>query len=278
MHADSPVGYLLSLLDLDQLDDDTFRGATGEGGYRLFGGQVAAQALRAAQRTVAVDHRVNSLHAYFLRPGRYGPPTEFAVDRIRDGSSFTTRRVVARQEGEAILSLDASFHRAEPGDDYQPPSIVGAAAPPDTAPPPRFDPPGARPHRRPFVRREALLRSDPEPALAVWVRAADQLPDDDAVHACIVTYFTDMGPIGAVRRRLGWSFTMGMAASLDHCLWFHRPVRADQWLLYRLEALAAAGARGAARGDVWTEDGTLVASVVQEGLIRPPRDRNRPRG
>jgi acyl-CoA thioesterase-2 len=128
------------------------------------------------------------------------------------------------------------------------------------------------------VRREALLRTDPEPALAVWVRAAGALPDDEAVHACIVTYLTDMGPIGAVRRRLGWSFTMGMAASLDHCIWFHRPVRADQWMLYRLETLAAAGARGAARGDVWTEDGTLVVSVVQEGLIRPPRDRNRIRG
>jgi acyl-CoA thioesterase-2 len=286
MDPAEPVRYLLSILDLDPVERDRFRGQNGEGGARLFGGLVAAQALRAAQLTVEAEHRVNSLHAYFLRPGRYGIPITYSVDRIRDGSSFSTRRVVALQHDEgtdaephAIFNLEASFHRDEPGDEIERPSPVTLAAPPTAAGPARFDNRGG-PQRRPFEMRDADLRTDPAPARALWVRAAEPLPDDPALHACVITFLSDMGPVMAVRmtlagrsRRGGWPFGMGMTASLDHCLWFHRPVRADQWLLYRLEAVAAAGARGVAQGELWTEDGHLAVSVMQEALVRPPRPR-----
>jgi acyl-CoA thioesterase-2 len=266
--------YLLDLMDLERIDRDIFRGLNGgEGGGRLFGGQVAAQALRAAGGTVEADHHANSLHAYFLRPGRYGVPITFVVDRLRDGSSFTTRRVVAQQNGEAILGLDASFHQREPGDEYQPSSIVALADPPgDQPPPPPGGPPGPRPHRGSFEMRQTTVTTTPEPDRAVWVRATEHLPDEPDLHACIVTFLSDMGPVGAVRRQLGgWTPGRGMTASLDHCVWFHRPARADAWLLYRLDAVAAAGARGVAKGELWTEDGHLAATIMQEALVRPPK-------
>jgi acyl-CoA thioesterase-2 len=279
-----PVRYLLSILDLRPDGDDRFIGTNGEGGTRLFGGLVAAQALRAAQLTVPSGDPVNSLHSYFLRPGRYGTPVTFTVDRIRDGSSFATRRVVAIQEGEAIFNLEASFHRHEAGDEYQVSSLVDVAAPPTTAPPVRFEGPRGGAHRRPFELRDPDLPAEAAPARAVWIRAAHQLPDDPAVHACVLTFLSDMGPVMAVRRRLArpglgmggfgmGGFGMGMTASLDHCLWFHRAARADEWLLYQLDAVAAAGARGVARGEVWTQDGHLAVSVMQEALVRPPRRR-----
>jgi acyl-CoA thioesterase-2 len=275
MDPHEPVRYLLSTLDLADDGPDRFVGENGEGGGpRLFGGLVAAQALRAAQRTVTADHAVNSLHAYFLRPGRTGTPVTYAVDRIRDGSSFTTRRVVALQGKEAIFNLESSFHRAEEGDEYQLPSLVDLASPPGDAPPVRFEGQRGGAHRRPFELRDADLRTEPEPARAVWIRAAAPLPDDPAMHACVVTFLSDMGPVMAVRRRLGsFPFGMGMTASLDHCVWFHRPVRADGWLLYRLDAVAAHGARGVAQGEMWTQDGLLAVSVMQEGLVRRPRER-----
>jgi acyl-CoA thioesterase-2 len=271
--AAGSTDYLLEVLDLEPIDRDIFRGRNrGEGGGRLFGGQVAAQALRAAGATVEADHHANSLHAYFLRPGRYGIPITYVVDRIRDGSSFTTRRVVALQQGEAILNLDASYHRREPGDAFQGRSLVDLADPPADARP--RSGPMDRPHRRSFEMRDAVVRVDPPPARAVWVRASAPLPDDPDLHACVITYLSDMGPVFAVRHQLGGEGPRrGMSASLDHCVWLHRPARADDWLLYRLDAVTGAGARGVARGEVWTHDGQQVATIMQEALVRPPRGR-----
>jgi acyl-CoA thioesterase II len=261
---------VVGLLGLQQVDHDTYRASTtavGPGrfaGARLFGGQIASQALRAAANTVEVDHAVNSLHAYFLRPGRYGLPVDYVVDRIRDGSSFTTRRVVALQEGTAILNLDASFHRDEPGAEHQPPSPVGLVDPPDLAEPPE-NPPWMR--GRPVETRwVSSLEGGPR---TVWVRVPTRLPDDPTVHACLITFLSDMGPVGVVGGSIDAPRERRMMASLDHCMWFHHPARADEWLLYQLEAVATARARGVARGSIWTRDGRLVVSLAQEVLARP---------
>lgn len=260
----APVAHLLRLLDLERIDRDIFRGPNpGEGSGRLFGGQVAAQALRAAAATVEVDHHVNSLHAYFLRPGRYGTPVTCVVDRIRDGSSFTTRRVVAMQHGEAILNLDASFHREETGFDGQTPSPVGDVPPADDLP---FDDSRMGAHRR-----AVDMRQVPDQPGVRWVRTNGALPDDPVVHACAIAYFSDFGPVRTARRLTGAGDGELMAASLDHSVWFHRRVRADDWLLYRLESLLVADARGISRGEIWTADGLLAASVAQEVLLRPRR-------
>jgi acyl-CoA thioesterase II len=268
---------VVGLLDLEQIDRDTYRAATtsiGPGrfaGARLFGGQIASQALAAAAKTVEVDHAVNSLHAYFLRPGRYGVPVDYVVDRIRDGSSFTTRRVVALQEGTAILNLDASFHRGEPGAEHQPPSPVGLVDPPELGEPPE-NPPWMR--GRPIETRWV-----PSPGGAprtVWVRVPTRLPDDPTVHACLVTFLSDMGPAGVVGGSIDQPRERRMMASLDHCMWFHHPARADEWLLYELEAVATARARGVARGSIWTRDGRLVVSLVQEVLAREVDPARRP--
>lgn len=256
------------LLDLEQIERDVFRGPNpGAEGGRLFGGQVASQALRAAQLTVEVDHAVHSVHSFFLRPGTYGVPILLRVDRIRDGKSFSTRRVVAWQRGEAIFNLDASFHRSEDGPVFALPSPADTPLPADL---PRADRWG--PHHDPIDSREIDL--GPVPARRVWFRAVNQLPNDPALHACVITYATDMGPMGAVRRAYA-SVTGGevgfgnlMGASLDHVLWFHRPVRADEWLLYDIEAVATSGSRGLARGTLHDAAGALVASVAQEVLLR----------
>ncbi|HEX7167050.1 MAG TPA: acyl-CoA thioesterase domain-containing protein [Acidimicrobiales bacterium] len=263
---------LVRLLDLEQVDRDIFRGANrrDDAPGRVFGGQVASQALRAAAATVDAAHRVNSLHAYFLRPGRHGSPIVYTVDRIRDGSSFTTRRVVAVQQGEPILNLDASFHKDEPGHEFQLPSPVADAPPPETLERNRHQ---HGPHQRPIDMRDVVPPVSPLATRAHWVRADGALPDDPVLHACVVTYFSDSGPVGAARRAIGgWERDGGprmMTASLDHCLWFHRPVRADEWLYYELEAVACTNARGLARGEMWTQDGTLAVTVTQESLLRP---------
>jgi acyl-CoA thioesterase-2 len=261
---------VVGLFGLEQVDDDTYRAPTtsiGPGrfaGARLFGGQIASQALRAAANSVEVDHAVNSLHAYFLRPGRYGVPVDYVVDRIRDGSSFTTRRVVALQEGTAILNLDASFHREEPGAEHQPPSPVGLVDPPELGEPPE-NPPWMR--GRPI---ETRWVESPEGApRTVWVRVPTRLPDDPTMHSCLITFLSDMGPAGVVGGSIDAPRERRMMASLDHCMWFHHPARADEWLLYQLEAVATARARGVARGSIWTRDGRLVVSLVQEVLARP---------
>lgn len=277
---------LLFLLDLERLDRDLFRGANPtEGRGRVFGGQVASQALRAAAYTVAADHHVNSLHAYFLRPGRPAVPVIYDVDRIRDGTSFTTRRVVAIQDGEAIFNLDASFHKREDGGEFQQGSRLGWVPEPDDVPRDLHH----GPHREAIDFREVEPPRAPSTRIQ-WVKADGDLPDDPVVHACVLVYASDSGPVGAARRPIrgeggerrgggpsgpaagqergnGWD--RFMSASLDHTMWFHRPVRADEWLLYDLEAVACSNARGLARGTFWTREGLLAISVCQEALIRP---------
>jgi acyl-CoA thioesterase II len=271
------VAGLISLLDLEPLEVNLFRGTnpnTWPGG-RLFGGLVAAQSLRAAIDTVDVPHYIHSFHGYFLRPGRQGTPIVFQVDRIRDGRSFTTRRVTGIQNGEAIFTMSASFHKdGEDGIDYQLPKASDA---PD---PDEIDPQNSMFGVRtsffmPFDLRE-IGPTAPEPdgtfrsTRRVWFRTAAALPDDPSIHACVITFMTDMAVVVAARPPTGgppWEGFMG--ASLDHAVWFHRPVRADDWLYYDLHALSDYNARGLARGVIYTRDGTLGVSVTQEALIRP---------
>ena len=266
------VDRLLFLLDLEPIERNLFRGANpGKGSGRVFGGQVASQALRAAIHTIDVDHHVHSLHSYFLRPGRFGQPILYSVDRIRDGKSFTTRRVTAIQQWEAIFALEASFQKAEEGPEYELPPPPGVPEPEDV---PVREHWGA--HSTPIESREIDLPDpddDNRSTRRIWFRAAGPLPDDDpGLHACVITYASDMGPVGAARRPHRDAYPEGlMAASLDHVLWFHRQVRADDWLLYDLAAVATAGARGLARGSIHTRDGRLAVSVSQESLLRPGR-------
>jgi acyl-CoA thioesterase-2 len=279
---------LLDLLDLEQIELDIFRGRSpSDHRQRVFGGQVAGQALVAAGRTVPSDRPVHSLHAYFIRPGDPAVPIIYTVDRVRDGRSFTTRRVTAIQHGKVIFTLSASFHHDEPGPEH--------SAPMPEAPPPESVPPtaerlaklfGVRAHES-FLNTPIDLRfAGPlshevflDPSLRtdrhlVWLRADGDLPDDPLVHVCLMTYASDLTLLDSVliRQGLSWADGHTTGASLDHAMWFHRPFRADRWLLYAQESPAAAGARGLARGEVFTQDGTLVVSVMQEGLIRTRRD------
>lgn len=273
---------LLDLLDLEQIELDIFRGRSPQDRVqRVFGGQVAGQALVAAGRTVPADRPVHSLHAYFIRPGDPTVPIIYQVDRVRDGRSFTTRRVSAIQHGKVIFTLSASFHRAEPGPAHQRPM-------PDVPPPESletyeerlakvFGQPAdsfARPVDLRFV-GPLTWEAGNDPALrvtrnTVWLRFDGDLPDDPLLHVCLMTYASDMTLLDTVLLAHGLSWTDGRTsgASLDHAMWFHRPFRADSWLLYAQETPVAAGARGLARGEVFTRDGELVVSVVQEGLIR----------
>ena len=277
---------LLDLLDLEPIEVNTFRGRSpDEKRQRVFGGQVAGQALIAAGRTVDPDRLVHSLHAYFLRPGDPNIPILYEVDRIRDGRSFTTRRVVAIQHGRAIFHLSASFQVAEDGlDHWAPmPAVPSAESLPDfkTRMEPFKDQMGDWYHRpRPIDTRYVSepWRSDTanerDPSQQVWMRADGQLPDDPLLHACVVAYASDMTLLDSTlmphRHELpqGDPFGPIMMASLDHAMWFHRPFRADAWLLYDQESPSASGARGLARGGIYRDDGVLAVSVVQEGLIR----------
>ena len=276
---------VVELLDLEQIELDIFRGRSPEGErrQRVFGGQVAGQALVAAGRTVPADRPVHSLHAYFIRPGDPAVPLIYLVDRVRDGRSFTTRRVSAVQHGKTIFTLSASFHLREPG--------VTHARPMPQVPSPDGLPTVAERLTRHFGAEAAeYSRSNPidirhigplsieaaaDPALRsahsmAWIRADGELPDDELLHVCLVTYASDMTLLDSVllANGLSWSDGRTAGASLDHAMWFHRPFRADQWLLYAQESPVAAGARGLARGELYTADGELVVSVVQEGLIR----------
>ncbi len=280
---------LVELLDLEEIDVNLFRGRSPkEERERVFGGQVAAQALVAAERTVPGDRRVHSLHSYFLRPGDVHAPIIYFVDRIRDGRSFTTRRVVATQHGEAIFNMSASFHKDEPGLEH------GVAMPeaPDPTTLPTFnermeamygpglpervtrprpidirwcDPPGWKPHKG-------------EPAQSkIWMRADGELPDDRNLHTAVLVYASDYTLTETVMRPHGvhWMQKGVMTASLDHCMWFHHPIHVDDWWLYVQDSPAAAGARGLARGTIFTRDGRLVCSVAQEVLLRTRETRSR---
>ncbi|GAA1780588.1 acyl-CoA thioesterase II [Actinomadura chokoriensis] len=276
---------LLDLLDLEQIENDIFRGRSPEERrQRVFGGQVAGQALVAAGRTVPANRPVHSLHAYFIRPGDPLVPIVYTVDRVRDGRSFTTRRVMAVQHGKAIFTLSASFQIAEDGPFHQAPMPEAPA--PETLPDglerltPIFGEVGAREFvtRRPFDIRHATpltWEAAKDPALAtpeskVWLKVDGELPDDPLLHVCLMTYASDMTLLDTVllNHGLAWGDKRTMGASLDHAMWFHRPFRADDWLLYYQDTPFAGGARGLARGQVFTRSGELVVSVMQEGLVR----------
>jgi len=276
---------VVELLDLERIELDIFRGRSPEGErrQRIFGGQVAGQALVAAGRTVPDDRPVHSLHAYFIRPGDPTVPLIYMVDRVRDGRSFTTRRVSAVQHGNTIFTLSASFHHPESG-------VLHSRLMPE-APPPESLPTSAermvqlfgeraREHasNNPFdIRHVGPLSFEAvgDPSLRVthsmaWLRADGELPDDELLHVCMMTYASDMTLLDSVllANGLSWADGKTVGASLDHAMWFHRPFRTDRWLLYAQESPVAAGARGLAHGEVYTQDGELVVSVMQEGLIR----------
>ncbi|MEZ0095146.1 acyl-CoA thioesterase [Streptacidiphilus sp. EB129] len=280
----NPVDQLVDLLDLEQIELNIFRGRSPEESLqRVFGGQVAGQALIAAGRTVDPDRPVHSLHAYFLRPGTPGVPIVYQVDRIRDGRSFTTRRVLGVQQGRTIFALTADFHLPE-----ESPFTHQTAMPdlpdPETLPTALEEVGSVLGELPPFISRrqpfdlryvERLRWSQEElvgvePKLGVWLRTNGQLGDDPLVHACAVTYASDMSLLDAVRVPVEplWGKRHFDMASLDHAMWFHRPFRADDWLLYQQESPVAVGGRGLARGQLFNRQGQLVVSVMQEGLFR----------
>jgi acyl-CoA thioesterase-2 len=270
---------LQQILDLERIEDLVFRGRSREGvtETRVFGGEVAGQALVAAARTVEPDRTVHSLHAYFLRPGDPKRPILYQVDPIRDGRSFTTRRVVGIQRGDAIFTLSASFQVHEDGLHHQLPVLD--AADPDDLPPVTEAVPG-RPEDW-FARFPIELRfPDGPPGVSrgegapprqlTWMRSPDRLPDDPALHACAVTYFSDLMLLSTAllpHQRVLGDPRLQMA-SLDHAVWFHAPFRADDWLCYQQEGTWAGNARALCRGHLFDRQGTLVATVMQEGLIR----------
>jgi acyl-CoA thioesterase-2 len=264
---------LMDLLDLEQIEVNIFRGRSpSDWRQRVFGGQVAGQALVAAGRTVPADRPVHSLHAYFIRPGDPAVPIVYTVDRVRDGRSFTTRRISAIQHGKTIFTLSASFHHPEPG--VQHAVVIPPVPAPDAVTRLDDESLAAQPIDLRFIgpsRRDPNGQrvADTEHNL-VWLRANGELPDDPLLHVCLMTYASDLTLLDSVLRRHGLSWADGQTsgASLDHAMWFHRPFRADRWLLYDQESPTAAGARGLARGQVFTEEGELVVSVVQEGLVR----------
>jgi acyl-CoA thioesterase II len=283
----SAVQDLLSILDLERLEVNLFRGRSPQVGWqRVFGGQVIGQALVAATRTV--DGRPpHSLHAYFLLPGDPKVPIIYEVDRIRDGKSFTTRRVVAIQHGQPIFSMSVSFQGDEEGLDHQvklPDVPKPDALPDDTEIKQKILPQLPEAVRRYYERERPIelrpvefgryLGQKSETGnFNVWIRATGRLPDDPAIHRCVLAYASDFTLLDTAllsHRRSVFDRDI-MAASLDHALWFHRPFRADEWLLYAQDSPNLHGARGFARGLIFAADGTLVASVTQEGLLRERR-------
>jgi acyl-CoA thioesterase II len=275
---------LVVLLDLEQIEVNIFRGSsTDEERVRVFGGQVAGQALIAAARTIDEPGRhVHSLHAYFLRPGDPKRPILYEVDRIRDGRSFSTRRVVAIQHGRAIFNLQASFHDEEPGGPDHQIAMDGDLTPPDQLPdfhtrmePYRerigdwYDRP--RPIDLRYVDGDPMSRQGGSArSQHVWLRANGALPDDDVLHACVLTYASDMTLLDTTLLPFGLPFDHPglQMASLDHAMWFHRPFRVDEWLMYQQQAISTGRSRGLAGGAIFTADGSLAVSVVQEGLAR----------
>jgi acyl-CoA thioesterase II len=277
----SAVDELIEILDLERLEVNLFRGVSPhDDRQRVFGGQVAGQALVAAGRTVE-GVGVHSLHAYFLRPGDPTVPIIYEVDRTRDGRSFTTRRVVAIQHGKAIFHLQASFHAEEPGYDHQrempdvpdPETLPSWAdwaksageklgpwadkrRPIDVRPvgPPRWVEPSPRP-----------------PHDLVWIRANGPLPDDPVLHTCVAAYASDLLllDVSLAPHGRAWPDDGIMMASLDHAMWFHRPFRADEWLLYEQHSPSSHGGLGLAAGAIFTREGSYAVTVMQEGLIRP---------
>ncbi len=282
----TPLDRLIDLLDLEKIEEDIYRGKQAdESLQRVFGGQVAGQALVAAGRTVPRDRPVHSLHAYFLRPGDPAVPIVYEVDRIRDGRSFTTRRVVAVQHGKAIFHLSASFQVVEPGFEHaiampEVPAPEGLTTLSERMAPYADELGGWYTRPRPIdVRyvgdppRIAQETGTPVQHSRVWMRADGTLPDDPLLHVCAVTFASDMTLLDSTLLAHGKAWGTGdvVGASLDHAMWFHRQFRADEWFLYDQESPWTGSSRGLARGSIYTQDGALAASVVQEGLLRMPR-------
>ncbi|GGU87273.1 acyl-CoA thioesterase II [Streptomyces litmocidini] len=286
--AHTALDDLLDLLDLERIERDIFRGQSRSALVpRVFGGQVAAQALVAAGRTVPEDRLAHSLHAYFLRPGDPGAPIVYTVDRIRDGRSFTTRRVVAVQHGQPIFHLSASFQTYEEGLDHQ--VEMPPAPDPESLPTPAEMLPRHLPREvadRLIEARAAVdlryVETPPwgtvgqprEPRSQVWFRTNGKLADDPLLHVVLATYVSDMTLLDSVllaHGRGGWAVGDVVGASLDHAMWFHRPFRADEWLLYDQESPTASGGRGLGQARIHTRDGRLAISVIQEGVVRVPR-------
>ena len=284
LSGQAAVDQLLEVLDLKQVDAATFQGESPQvGAQRVFGGQVAGQALVAAGRTVDPSRSVHSLHGYFVRPGDPTVPIDFYVEKIRDGRSFSVRRATAQQHGRTIFFMSASFQVTEIGLDHHSPAPIDVPPPEDVptmadwverypqragnfaAAPQAIDvryigvpgwvPPGDR------------VASDQQ---RVWMRVAGELPDDPLIHACALTYASDLSLLDAVLSMHGevWGPGGVIGASLDHALWLHRPFRADEWFLYDSISPSASGSRGLASGRMFTRDGRHIASAVQEGLLR----------
>lgn len=283
---DARLEELVRLLDLERLEDDLFRGESRDiGSPQVFGGQVLGQALRAASATVPDGRAVHSLHAYFLRRGDFNMPIVYDVDRSRDGESFSSRRVTAIQHGEQIFNLSASFQKPQAGVEHQ-------SAAPDVPPPETLHDANNLPESilirlperarrflersRPFefrpVQLEDWLRPEPSAAAQqIWFRAVDRLPDEDALHRSLLAYVSDYNLLNTACRPHAlspWRNNV-ITASIDHAMWFHRAARVDDWLLYSTDSPSASGARGFARGSLYTREGVLVASTAQEGLMRP---------
>jgi acyl-CoA thioesterase-2 len=283
----SAVQDLLDLLDLEQMEVNLFRGRSPAVTWqRVFGGQVIGQALVAACRTVE-ERPPHSLHAYFILPGDPKVPIVYEVDRLRDGKSFSTRRVIAIQHGHPIFSMAASFHADEPGFEHQakmpdvpkPDELPSEAELRDRVMPMMPDPVRRYYERdrpielRPVEFERYLGKKFPDARFNVWIRATGRLPDDPAIHRCVLAYASDMTLLDSALIPHGRTVFEKdiMAASLDHALWLHRPFRADDWLLYAQDSPNMGGARGFSRGLIFTRDGKLVASVAQEGLVRERR-------
>jgi acyl-CoA thioesterase-2 len=286
----SPLDGLLALLDLtaEGVDDggqDVFSGISQPQPHgRVYGGQVLGQTIMAAAMTVPEDRLIHSMHGYFLRPGDSSQRITFAVERLRDGRSFTARRVHAIQHGKPILSMIASFEAEGAGLDHQ--DEMPHVPEPETLPTTQelighIDHPVARywSQGRPVDVRHVdppLYWGEVENHVAqqsVWMKAAAPLPDDQRVHRAVLAYASDYTLLEAALRRHGkpWSTPHMKVASLDHAMWFHRPVKADEWLLYTQNSPSASGARGLGVGRIFTRDGVLVATVAQEGMIRVPQ-------
>jgi acyl-CoA thioesterase-2 len=282
---DERLAGLVRLLDLERLEVNLFRGESRDiGSPQVFGGQVLGQALKAAYGTVDAGRPVHSLHAYFLKRGDFKAPIVYFVDRSRDGQSFTSRRVTAIQHGEQIFHMSASFQQPQPGVEHQ-------LAMPEAPEPEAWPEMGLRTSRVLQQLPEKLRHfyanahpfefrlSDPidpahprnaAPAQMIWMRAIDQLPDDEVLHRCLFAYVSDFHLLGTAIRPHALEFASGkfMVASIDHAMWFHRPARVDEWLLCDMDSPSASGSRGFARCSIFTRDGRLVASTAQEGLIR----------
>lgn len=287
----NPLAEMIAALDLNNADgarttEDIFIGPSQWMPHgRVFGGQVLAQCLVAAERTVEGDRPPHSLHGYFLRPGDIAEPITFSVDRLRDGRSFSTRRVQAFQKGEPIFSMIVSFQDADPGLEHQdafPQNIPDPESLPSAA-----ELIGENPHpvaqywakARPFDMRHVgspiystVDKDQQVPHQAVWIKALGELPNDDALHRAALAYVSDYSILESIYRAHGiaWSHPGLKSASLDHAMWFHRAPKVDEWMLYVQESPSAQGGRGLALGRIFSRDGKLLATVAQEGMVRIP--------